>query len=461
MTATGTTSMPVEVGAAELTAALDGIATPAAIADSQGRIVFANAALRAQIGQVGAAATVDGTIARTGMRRLPLPQGMELLLPRAGSTDPCLFREVLDALEESIVVYDSDERYVFGNAAYHQRYPHLPEERELVGRTFEQMLRRTLGAGSFADRQAASDPEGYVERRLAEFRALQPGRSERMTLAGRWELVRMRETPTGKRVSIRTTITEQKRTQDELRQAKERVEADTAARASFLAKLSHELRTPLGAVLGYAEMIERQVQGPLSVPRYGDYAAAIQQSGRRLLDLISSVLSLSRLEAGRAEMKEEAIDLAELLRRELAAVAERARENRTVLGLDVVDRLPRLHADPRMVRQIVASLLSNAVRHAPDATATVTAVVRHDDGIDLCVADTGVGMAPEILARVGEPYFRGPPAPAGGDPGTGLGLAMVKELAAAHQGELSITSVPGRGTTAVVHFPPRRTLRER
>jgi signal transduction histidine kinase len=366
---------------------------------------------------------------------------------------------VLDSLEESIVVYDADERYVLGNVAYHERYPHLPGETDLVGKTFEQMLRRTLAAGSFADRQAEVDPDGYVRRRVAEFRALQPGRSERMTLAGRWELVRMRETRTGKRVSVRTTITEQKRIQDELRQAKERVEADAAARASFLAKLSHELRTPLGAVLGYAEMIERQVQGPLAAPRYAEYAAAIQQSGKRLLDLISSVLHLSRLEAGRAEMKEEPTDLAEVLPRELAAIETRARENATILGLDLVEGLPRLVTDPRMIRQIVASLLSNAVRYAPRATVTIAATVRPDGGIDLSIADTGVGMAPETLARVGEPYFRGPPAPTGGDPGTGLGLAMVKELIAAHQGEMRIASALGQGTTVVARFPPERTAK--
>ncbi|MGE0725010.1 MAG: ATP-binding protein [Alphaproteobacteria bacterium] len=441
----------------DLRAALAAAATPAAIADAGGRIVLVNDALRQRLGDGPPPASAAAMTERLPLRALPLPGGMQLLLPKADSVDPGLFREVLDALDESIVVYDPDERYLFGNAAYHRRYPHLPGESELVGRTFEQMLRRTLAAGSFADRQAESDPDGYVRRRVAEFRALQPGRSERMTLAGRWELVRMRDTPTGKRVSIRTTITEQKRIQDELRQASERIAADVAARASFLAKLSHELRTPLGAVLGYAEMIERSVQGPLATPRYGEYAAAIRQSGQRLLDLISGVLSLSRLEAGRAEMREEAIDLASVLPRELAAVEARARENRTVLGLDLAEELPALRADPRMIVQIVASLLSNAVRHAPDATLTVSATMRADGGIDLAVADTGVGMAPDVLARVGEPYFRGPPAPTGGDPGAGLGLAMVKELAAAHQGEFAIDSAPGRGTVATVRFPPART----
>src|SRR5690606_32516717 len=202
-------------------------------------------------------------------------------------------------------------------------------------------------AGVATDVQAVHDPEGYVQRRLAEFRDHRPGESERLSPSGRWDLLRTTYTPSGLRLSMRTEITGQKRIQEELRRAKERLEVEGAAQARFVARLSHDLRTPLSAVLGYAELIESEVLGPLGSPKYQEYAALIRQSGRQLLGLVEGLLEMSRTQARRGEMREEPVDLGELLRAEIAGFEQPARDNGTQLALVLPSGLPHLRSDPR------------------------------------------------------------------------------------------------------------------
>ncbi|MCC7271969.1 MAG: PAS-domain containing protein [Alphaproteobacteria bacterium] len=456
---------PGGASARQLAAALDRLAAGVAVLDAAGRVVHVNAAL---VRLLGADAPAVVAAFREGLlhlgdgravqaRRVPLPGGTAVVVPPLEGDAPFL-RSVLDAIDTSLVVYDADDRYLFGNRAYHERYPHLPADEELKGRTFEHMLRRSLAAGSFADQQAKDDPEAFVARRVAEFRSGQPELSERMTLAGRWELIRTRVTPSGCRISIRTTITAIKHVQEELRLAKERLESEAEARIAFVAGLGHELRTPLAAVQGYAEMIEHEVLGPLETPKYRECAALIHHSGRHLLDLVLELPERGADGPRRPGIREETIDLAELMRRQATMVQPLAREKATQLVLNMPEHPPRLRGDARMVRQMLLNLLSNAVRFTERGSVTVTLRRREDGGIDLDVSDTGVGMAPDVVARLGEPYFRGAAAAAAQVPGTGLGLGVVQDLLTLHQGRLAVASVPGQGTSVVLQFPPGRTV---
>ena len=440
-------------------ALLDQVAEAVAVVGPDGALLYANAPWRRLMDdpQETPAATRERLAALPHFAVRTSPTGGGGSLIQARQDEAHMLREMLDHLGSSLAVYDHTERFRYGNAAFHRRFPNHGEDSELVGRTFEELVRATLAAGIAVDAQALTDPEGYVERRLAEFRDRRPGDSERLSPSGQWDLLRTRYTPSGLRLSLRTEITEQKRTQEELRRAKERLEVEVAARARFVARLSHDLRTPLSAVLGYAELIETEVMGPLGSPKYQEYAALIRQSGRQLLQLVEGLLEVSRTEARRGEMREEPVDLADLLRSEIAGVEPQARANRTQVGLVLPDGFPQLAADPRMLRQMVLSLVSNAIRHTADGIVTVSLHERADGGIDVAVADNGSGMAPEVLARLGEPYFQGHRADGEREAGAGLGIAIVKDLLRLHQGRLEVASTPGVGTKAVLSFPPERT----
>lgn len=436
---------------------LDRVIEGVALEAPSGRLVYANAIWRRLV------LAPEEQPAATLARLRELPHFAVRSYPLGGDTlhlvrqdEAHLLREALDHLGSSLAVYDRAERYRFGNAAFHQRFGNHGDDGGLVGRTFEDLLRATLSAGVLADVQAVRDPEVYVERRLREFRDHRPGESERLSPAGQWDLLRTTYTPSGLRLSLRTDITEQKRVQEELRRAKERLEVETASRARFVGRLSHDLRTPLSAVLGYAELIESEALGPLGSPKYQEYAALVHQAGRQLLHLVEGLLEMSRTQTGAGEMREEPVDLGALLRGEIVDFEAAARAGGTQLSVVVPDGVPAVVADPRMVRQMVQALIANAVRHTPDGVVNLALALRGDGGVDVIVADSGSGMAPEVVARLGEPYFQ---ARQGEDreAGPGLGIAIVRDLIEQHEGDLAIESAAGVGTTAILSFPAQRS----
>ena len=369
-----------------------------------------------------------------------------------------LLREVLDTLDASIVVYDGEVRYVLANRRYHQAYPHLPADETLAGRSFEDMLRLSLAAGYVAEPQARADPEAFVARRLAERRAEVDHAVERHRADGRWDLVTTRRMTDGGRVTLRVDITEQKRLQEALKAAQAEVEAVSEAKSRFIATLGHELRTPLNAIIGFADMMGAGTHGPLGSARYEGYVADIAEAGRHLLSMVNDLLDLSKIQAGRMPTEEAPIDLARRLRADTALVEPKARGNGSVIEVLVPGDLPALRADQRMVRQMALNLLFNAAKFTRDGTIRVSAARRADGGIDVAVADSGIGMSPETLARLGEPFFQATrPDDPSGESGTGLGLALVHEMMALHQGRLEITSRLGAGTTATLRFPAERT----
>jgi signal transduction histidine kinase len=232
----------------------------------------------------------------------------------------------------------------------------------------------------------------------------------------------------------------------ELQEAREQ----SAGRARFMAEMSHEIRTPLNAILGFADAMRLGVFGPLP-DHYSEYAGHIHDSGSQLLDLVSDLLDLSKIDAGRYALKLDTVDLTiaaqEAVRQSSALAQANGVQLRTMAGAAV-------HAtvDARALRQMLANLLSNAIKFTPaGGRITVRAFVR-DEAVGIEVIDTGVGMTADQLKRVAEPYAQADNQPAGAR-GTGLGLALVKRLAELHGGRFELVSAPGEGSTARIVVP--------
>lgn len=238
-------------------------------------------------------------------------------------------------------------------------------------------------------------------------------------------------------------------------------ESDRAhrAKAEFLAHMSHELRTPLNAVLGFSEVLLAETFGPLGSPRYHSYAADIHASGTHLLSLIDGILDLSQSETPRTEMQEEAINVADAARQALAQVGDKAAARGVDIGEDLSGDLPLLYGDARALQRMLTNLLSNAVKFTPSGgQVMLSASPMPDGGIGLMVADTGAGIAEDEMARVLEPFGSADMSVPRGTTGTGIGLPVVKRLMEMHGGRLDLYSEPGAGTTAILMFPPRRSL---
>lgn len=236
-----------------------------------------------------------------------------------------------------------------------------------------------------------------------------------------------------------------------LEAARAEAEALNAGKSRFLANMSHELRTPLNAVLGFSDIMRQKLFGPLP-DRYAEYAQLIHESGGHLLDLINDVLDMSKIEAARYELKKESFDAREPVSAALRLVRGQAHEAEVALrGVLPGEPVP-VDADQRALKQIVLNLLSNALKFTPSG-GSVTATLAHDGpSIEVTVADTGVGIAPEDLARLGRPYEQAGDAGSRAR-GTGLGLSLVRALAELHGGTMSIESSLGEGTAVTVRLP--------
>jgi signal transduction histidine kinase len=238
---------------------------------------------------------------------------------------------------------------------------------------------------------------------------------------------------------------------DEARAAQAAAEADAKAKMRFLANMSHELRTPLNAIMGFSDIMRTRLFGELP-PRYGDYPELIHESGRHLLDLINDVLDMSKIEADRYELALEEFDAREAISAALRILQIQAHESRIQLrGVLPASELD-VNADRRAIKQIVLNLVANALKFTP-APGSVTVTLQAAEGLmELVVADTGVGIAPEDLARLGRPFEQAGDA-ASRTVGTGLGLSLVKAFARLHGGDMTIESRLGEGTAVTVRLP--------
>jgi two-component system, cell cycle sensor histidine kinase PleC len=230
------------------------------------------------------------------------------------------------------------------------------------------------------------------------------------------------------------------------------------AKSQFLSHMNHELRTPMNAILGFSEIIQAKSFGS-DVDKYAEYATIIHDSGEHLLALIDGMIDLAKIDAGKLSLRETDVDLSMLLLEAMEAEEERARQARIAMTSDVMRGLPRVFADERGLRQIVVNLLSNAIKFTQaGGRITVFAQTEADGSFAFGVEDTGVGIASEDKEHVFERFGHGRHDVTEDLKGTGLGLAVVKGFAEAHDGRVVLDSEVGNGTRVTVYLPKDRVL---
>jgi two-component system cell cycle sensor histidine kinase PleC len=242
-------------------------------------------------------------------------------------------------------------------------------------------------------------------------------------------------------------------------EARRRAEEANLAKSRFLATMSHELRTPLNAILGFSEVMKSEVFGPLNVPNYKEYVTDIHASGQHLLNLINEILDLSRIEAGRYELNEEAVKLAHVADECHHLLKLRAKAKGIVIHETMEPGMPPLWADERAVRQVTLNLLSNAIKFTPQGGEVRMRVGWTSSGGQyLMITDTGPGIPEEEIPTVLSSFGRGSLAIKTAEQGTGLGLPIVKGLIDLHGGRFALRSKLREGTQVTVTFPPERVM---
>jgi len=245
-------------------------------------------------------------------------------------------------------------------------------------------------------------------------------------------------------------ISERKAQEGELLRARDEAESASRAKSQFLANMSHELRTPLNAVIGFSDILNRELFGALGEQRYRDYVRMIHESGEHLLHVVNDILDMSKIEAGKFKLAKEPFDVASLIWSCAEVMRHAAEAKRLTLLTEVPPALPKLVADRRACKQMLLNVLANAIKFT-DAGGWVRISAREDGGvIALAVADNGIGIAEQDLPRLGNPFVQ---ADKRSHDGAGLGLSVVKGLARLHGGRFEITSKLGQGTTAIVMLP--------
>jgi two-component system, cell cycle sensor histidine kinase PleC len=250
---------------------------------------------------------------------------------------------------------------------------------------------------------------------------------------------------------------EQAKTTSDL--ARRRAEAANLAKSRFLATMSHELRTPLNAILGFSEVMKGELFGSHIIASYKDYSNDIHASGQHLLVLINEILDLSRIEAGRFDLKEEAVALAEIVDNCRRLLGLRAKQRQITIETAVEPELPRISADARAIRQVVLNLLSNAIKFTPESGLIKIRIGwTLKGGQYVAVRDSGPGIPEDEIPTVMSPFGRGTLAHKNAEEGSGLGLPIVKGLVELHGGTFTLQSKHREGTEVIVIFPPERVM---
>ncbi len=255
-------------------------------------------------------------------------------------------------------------------------------------------------------------------------------------------------------------ITQWKRTEDELRNAKGAAETANAHKTDFLARVSHEIRTPLNAIIGFSDMMANERFGPIGHPRYIEYANDIGRSGRHVLDIVNDLLDISKIEAGEMDLDFASVGLNEAISEAVALVQPQANSQRVIIRTALSQSVPDVVADLRSIKQIALNILSNAIRFTPSGGQIVVSTSYETNGsVAVRVRDTGIGMTRSELDQAMKPFRQVSSTQSRhrGD-GTGLGLPLTKAMVDANRAIFSINSAPNEGTLVEITFPSQRVL---
>jgi len=254
-------------------------------------------------------------------------------------------------------------------------------------------------------------------------------------------------------VAVMRDVTERKVQEQALELARSAAEQADAAKTRFLATMSHELRTPLNAIIGFSEMIAQEETLVIEAARRREYAQLINESGQHLLSVVNGILDMSKMESGNFEILPELFAPRGALMNCCNLLALKAREGGVDLVVNAAQDLPSMTGDPRAFKQIVLNLVSNAIKFTERGGKVTVSADIEGAQLVLRVADTGVGIAPDDLKRIGNPFFQAGKTYQRRHEGTGLGLSIVKSLVALHSGELIVQSRVDEGTTVTVALP--------
>lgn len=381
-------------------------------------------------------------------------------------------RDAIETVPEAFVLWDADNRLVLCNSHF-KRLHKLPDAAVKQGTSYETVSK------------VGRMPE--VRTRLPNSPAPGARTFEAQLDDGSWLHISERRTKDGGYVSVGTDITQiklheqklvendlrltanvidLKRSQSELeRQAqllaelaqkyadeKTRAEEANQTKSKFLANMSHELRTPLNAIIGFSEVMGSGMFGALGSEKYQEYCHDILTSGNYLLDVINDILDMSKIEAGRMKLDYEPLDLAQTLTESLRVVSGRAENKSLTVNADIRGAIPIL-ADRRAMKQIAVNLLSNAVKFTPDGGKITVRSRMVNNSVILTIADSGIGIAPHSLAKLGRPFEQVESQLTKSYHGSGLGLAIAKSLANLHGGSMKLRSKLGTGTIVCVKLP--------
>ena len=381
--------------------------------------------------------------------------------------------DAIECTSEAFVLWDKNDRLVMCNTHYQQAYK-LPD--------------RVLVAGTERSVVNAASARPIIERRIADpDRSNQSQTSEVQLSDQRWLQINDRRTRDGGLVSVGTDITLLKRHQVRLRESerrlmatigdlstsritlerqkaelsvansnyqaeKERAEAANRAKSEFLANMSHELRTPLNAILGFSEILQNQMFGPLGSEKYDEYSHDIHDSGKHLLNVINDILDMSKIEAGQMKLNRETIDLAPLIMETLRFTTIPAQQKNICVDQQISSGLT-ITADRRAMKQVLLNLLSNAVKFTNEGGKISLRARKVAGAVTLTIADTGIGIPRLALDKIGQPFEQVQSQYAKSKGGSGLGLAISRSLTSLHGGAMKIHSQENVGTIISLRIP--------
>jgi len=433
-------------------------------------------------------ACFDGAFRRTGAANeihligvLSLQDGKKTR-SEIGATDDARLHDAIETISEAFVLWDADNHLVMCNSKYKQFY-NLDDKAVVPGTPYEQVI------------ASAAAPIVRTKVTMSDDQSSGAQTYEAQLEDGSWLHIDERRTNDGGYVSIGTDITSLKQSQQrqqkgekelkatitDLRQSrreleqqkqqlvdlmekyaleKNRAEAANQTKSEFLANISHELRTPLNAIIGFSEVMENGLFGPVGNQKYVEYARDIRESGRYLLEVINDVLDMSKIEAGRLNLNIKSFDAGEIIKDSFRVVAPVAADRSIEVKRTGLKKL-NMRADRRAVKQILLNLLSNAVKFTPENGQVTVRLSKAKGHAKITIRDTGIGIPESELGKLGRPFEQVENQLTKSHRGSGLGLAISRSLVEMHGGKFKIESSETDGTTVVCELPLKPILSSR